>query len=89
MWFEIILISIGSILLLLGVIGSVLPVLPGPPLSFLGLVFFYFSELANISELFLFVSFLIAVFVWLGDWFVQWLTVAQTGGKKMLNGALL
>ena len=20
--------------------------------------------------------------MWLGDWFVQWLTVAQTGGKK-------
>ena len=48
MWLEIILISIGSILLLLGVIGSVLPVLPGPPLSFLGLVFFYFSEHINI-----------------------------------------
>jgi len=31
---------IGAILILLGLLGSVLPVLPGPPLSFLGLLLF-------------------------------------------------
>ena len=36
--FEIIIIIMGSGLMLLGLIGSVLPVLPGPPLSFLGLL---------------------------------------------------
>ena len=35
--FESIVIFIGSILMLLGLAGSVLPVLPGPPLSFIGL----------------------------------------------------
>lgn len=34
---EILAILIGSLLMLLGLIGSVLPVLPGPPLSFIGL----------------------------------------------------
>lgn len=34
---EILAIVIGSLLMLLGLIGSVLPVLPGPPLSFIGL----------------------------------------------------
>jgi uncharacterized protein YqgC (DUF456 family) len=38
MMFEIIIIIIGSGLMFLGLIGSVLPVLPGPPLSFLGLL---------------------------------------------------
>jgi len=82
MWLEIILISAGVILLILGIIGAFLPVLPGPPLSFLGLVCFYFSRYFHIDEFLLFIFFGIAMIVWLGDWVVQWLTVAQTGGKK-------
>ena len=35
--FETITIVIGSILMLLGLAGSILPMLPGPPLSFVGL----------------------------------------------------
>ncbi len=35
--FEVITIAIGSILMLLGLAGSILPILPGPPLSFIGL----------------------------------------------------
>jgi uncharacterized protein YqgC (DUF456 family) len=31
-------IVIGSILMLLGLVGSILPILPGPPLSFIGLL---------------------------------------------------
>ena len=79
---EIIFISIGVILLILGVIGAFLPVLPGPPLSFLGLLCFYFSQYSNIDEFLLFIFFVTAIIVWLGDWVVQWLAVAQTGGKK-------
>ena len=36
--FEGIAIVIGSILMLLGLAGSILPILPGPPLSFIGLL---------------------------------------------------
>ena len=35
---EAILISLAVILLIVGIVGSVLPVLPGPPLSWLGLL---------------------------------------------------
>jgi uncharacterized protein len=41
---EGILIVIGSILMILGLAGSVLPVLPGPPLSFIGLLLLAFVE---------------------------------------------
>jgi uncharacterized protein YqgC (DUF456 family) len=37
MMLEVIVIVIGAILILLGLVGSVLPVLPGPPLSFIGI----------------------------------------------------
>lgn len=35
---EVIAIVIGSILIILGLAGSILPVLPGPPLSFIGIL---------------------------------------------------
>jgi uncharacterized protein YqgC (DUF456 family) len=37
-------IAIGSILMLLGLAGSILPILPGPPLSFIGLFLLAFSK---------------------------------------------
>ena len=40
--FEIIVIIIGSLLILLGLAGSILPVLPGPPLCFIGLLLLAF-----------------------------------------------
>ncbi|MGK7397763.1 MAG: DUF456 domain-containing protein [Candidatus Cyclobacteriaceae bacterium M3_2C_046] len=41
---ELTLIIIAGILILLGIIGSFLPVLPGPPLAYLGLVIMQFAE---------------------------------------------
>lgn len=40
---EVFLLIIAAILILLGVIGSILPVLPGPPLSFGGLMLLYLA----------------------------------------------
>jgi len=42
--FEIIVIIIGAILILLGLAGSILPVLPGPPLCFIGLLLLAFIK---------------------------------------------
>jgi uncharacterized protein YqgC (DUF456 family) len=42
--FEGIAIAIGSILMLLGLAGSILPILPGPPLSFIGLFLLALSK---------------------------------------------
>ena len=39
---EPLLIGLSAILLLVGIVGSVLPVLPGPPLSWLGLLLLKF-----------------------------------------------
>ena len=40
---EIFLLIVAVVLILTGIIGSVLPVLPGPPLAYAGLLFMHFS----------------------------------------------
>ena len=44
MTLDILLIIIGSLMLLVGLAGCLLPILPGPPLSWLGLVVLTFSS---------------------------------------------
>lgn len=46
---EIALLLISIILLLFGIAGSLLPVLPGPPLSWLGFLCFHFTEYGAFS----------------------------------------
>ena len=41
---DIFLISLGAILVILGIIGSVLPIVPGPPIAFVGMLIAHFSS---------------------------------------------
>lgn len=41
---DIVLILIGAVLVLAGIVGCVLPVLPGPPLSFAGLILLWWAR---------------------------------------------
>ncbi len=50
-------IAIGSILILLGFVGCFLPVLPGPPLSYAGLLFGHFTRWGGFET---------SILVWLG-----------------------
>jgi uncharacterized protein YqgC (DUF456 family) len=43
------LVIIGSILMVLGIIGSIIPALPGPVLGYIGLVLLYFAKPGAIS----------------------------------------
>ena len=69
------------ILLLLGLIGSVIPALPGPPLSYLGLLLSHFF----ISEMevdFIFWLTFFVVFVTVLDYYLQIYGVKKAGGGK-------
>ena len=46
---DILLIVIGVICLLLGIVGSVIPALPGPPLSYAGLLLLHFTDRVQFS----------------------------------------
>jgi uncharacterized protein YqgC (DUF456 family) len=41
---DILLISIGAILVIIGVIGSIVPIIPGPPIAFCGLIITHFTS---------------------------------------------
>lgn len=65
-----------------GLIGSVAPVLPGPLLSYTGLVCLHFTSKANFSSTFLIVWAVIAGIVFLIDYILPVWGVKNRGGTK-------
>ncbi len=84
------LLSIAIIILLLGLIGCLLPVLPGPPLSFVAILILHFTKFADFSgrELFFFGT--LALVVQILDYVVPvWGTKKFGGSKYGTWGAIL
>lgn len=79
---DYLLIVLGAVMMLIGVAGSVLPVLPGPPLSFLGILLLHFTAKYQFSTKFLIVSGLIAVFIFLLDQVIPVWGTKKFGGTK-------
>jgi len=86
---EIILIIIGAILLLLGLIGCFVPVLPGPAFGFLALVLLCFLPDAPITPGFLFTWGFIIFIITLLDYLIPaWGTKKFGGSKSGINGSI-
>ena len=78
-----ILLTTGSgVLMILGLVGCVLPVIPGPPLSFIGLLLLHFSKYAEFSFEFLLLFGSIAVIVTVLDYIVPIWGTKKFGGSK-------
>ena len=80
---EIALVIIAFLLLFLGLLGSVLPALPGPPLSFVGLLLLRFSGYADFSLRFLLVWAGITAAVTIMDNVLPALMTKRFGGSRM------
>ena len=84
-----ILIGIGS-LLLLGIIGCFLPIIPGPPISYSGLLVFHFFSSYSIEENILWLMAFVVIAVTLFDLWVQIYGVKKFGGtKRAVNGSII
>ncbi|MCL1837510.1 MAG: DUF456 domain-containing protein [Treponema sp.] len=78
----IVLVILAFALLLAGILGSVLPVLPGPPLSFIGLLIMQWSGYGGFSPAFLWVWAGIAAAVTVMDYFLPSLMAKWFGGSR-------
>jgi len=78
-WFLAIL---GGLLILIGLLGALLPVLPGPPLSFIGLLLLHFTRWADFSTQFLVIMGVLATLVTAVDYVVPMWGTKKFGGSK-------
>jgi uncharacterized protein len=79
----------GSIaLILVGIIGCLVPVLPGPPLSYAGLLLLHVSRFAEFSKNLLLILAVVAIVVTILDYIVPiWGTRRFGGSKYGVRGA--
>ena len=87
---DVFIICIVLIILLLGIIGCFLPIVPGPPISYVSLLVFHFFTSYDISVTNLLISALLVIVVTVFDLWVQVYGVKKFGGtKKAINGSII
>lgn len=87
---EWLLIISGVLLMLLGVIGCVLPVIPGPPLAYGGIILIHLTSKAHFSTQFLIVWGVIVTLVTILDYFIPvWGTKKFGGSKRGVWGSMI
>ncbi|GAA3635523.1 DUF456 domain-containing protein [Flavivirga jejuensis] len=79
---DIILIIIAALFMVLGIIGSFLPVLPGPLTSWVGLLILYFTDTILISKSFIIITLIIAILIWVLDYIIPAIGTKRFGGTK-------
>lgn len=79
---DYILLILGICLMVLGIIGCLVPVLPGPPFSFLGLILLHLTRFGHFSNPALITLGTVAVVVTLLDYIVPVWGTKKFGGSK-------
>lgn len=76
------LLSIAIVFIIVGLIGCILPIIPGPPLSFIGILILHFTDFAEYSTKFLLILAFIATLVTVLDFVVPVWGTKKFGGTK-------
>jgi len=79
---DYILLILGIIFMVIGIIGCLVPALPGPPISFLGLLFLHLSKFGQFTTPTLIIFGSIAVVVTVLDYIVPLWGTKKFGGSK-------
>ena len=79
---DILLLAIGFACMILGIVGSFLPVLPGPGLSLLGLVLLYFTEAIPMNYWILGIALLVTVVISILDYVIPARGTKRYGGSS-------
>ena len=79
---DIFLLLLGFTFICLGIIGSFLPVLPGPLTSWVGLLLLHFTKIVPMDWTFLGITLAIAIGIWILDYFIPAYGTKKFGGSK-------
>ena len=82
---DIVLIVLGAICLILGALGSILPALPGPPLSYTGLILLHFTDRVQFSSAQIVVWLILVLLTMVTDYILPALGVKKWNGSKWGN----
>ena len=79
---DIILITLGGICLIIGLLGCIVPMIPGPPISYAGLLLLHITDKVQFSTSQLVISLLLVVVVQVLDYFTPIIGSKYSGGTK-------
>lgn len=79
---DIVLVTIGAILMIVGLLGSFLPVLPGAPISWLGLLCLYATNAVPANYWMLGITLLITIVIGVLDYVIPAKGTKRFGGSK-------
>lgn len=87
---DYVLIIFGALLMIGGILGGVLPVLPGPPLSYAGLLLLHFTERYQFTPRFLLIWGVVTAVVYLLDYAIPaWGTKRFGGSRRGVWGSII
>ncbi len=79
---DIFLIIVGFIFIIVGIAGSILPVLPGPPLAWVGLLFLYLTKVIPMDYWVLGIALTLAIIITILDYVIPAVGTKKFGGTK-------
>ncbi len=87
---DYVLIVLGVLFIVGGIVGCILPVIPGPPLSYAGLLFLHFTERYSFTPKFLIIWAVVTAIVYALDFVIPaWGTKKFGGSKRGVWGSII
>ncbi len=79
---DVILLVLSILLIIVGLLGCILPVIPGPPISFIGLLIVHYTKFASFGSTFLILMASLAILVTVLDYVVPIWGTKRLGGTR-------
>ena len=79
---DILFLILGFLFVCLGIVGSFLPILPGPLTSWIGLLLLQLTKIIPVDWTFLGITLTISLLVWVLDYFIPAIGTKRFGGSR-------
>jgi uncharacterized protein YqgC (DUF456 family) len=79
---DLLFVIIGSLLMLVGIIGSILPIIPGTPISWLGLIMLFLAPSLPFDWTFIIITGIVAIAIYILDYIIPAIGTKRFGGSR-------